>query len=85
MSLGGCLMNGEYFPSAKDTKVRPDACSTCTCHNETSLCLKQTCPVLDCLPQNQVIRSGACCPECTTPEYLTSECTYKEKTYKVNL
>lgn len=87
--LGGCLMNGEYFPSAKDTKVRPDPCSVCTCHNETSLCLKQTCPVLDCIPQNQIIRPGECCPKCInkglTAEYATSECTYKDKTYQVNI
>lgn len=82
---GGCLMNGDYFPSAKDNKVRPDECSVCTCHNETSLCLKQTCPVLDCLPQNQHIKKGECCPECnSTTEYAISECTYKEKTYQVS-
>ena len=85
--LGGCLINGEYFQSKEDKKVRLDACTVCTCHNETSVCLKTTCPVLDCLPEYQVTRSGECCPFCeqVSTELVATVCTHKGITYQVCL
>lgn len=82
---GGCLMMGEFFPSAKDKKVKPDKCSICTCHNETSHCVKRTCPVLECSPEHQVYRDGECCPTCPdlVTELSSSTCTYKGVTYQV--
>jgi von Willebrand factor type C domain len=78
-------MNGEYYPSAKDKSVRPDECSVCSCHNETSVCRKTTCPVLDCLPDYQITRQGDCCAHCVTEktEYASTTCTYKGVTYQV--
>lgn len=82
---GGCLMMGDYFPSAKDKTVKPDVCSTCTCHNETSVCMKKTCPVLECSPEHQLNRPGECCPSCPplVTEFFSSTCTYKGVTYQV--
>lgn len=82
---GGCLMMGDFFPSAKDKKVKPDVCSTCTCHNETSVCLKKTCPVLECSPEHQLNRPGECCPSCPPliTELVSSTCTFKSVTYQV--
>lgn len=84
---GGCLMMGEFFPSAKDKKVKPDKCSICTCHNETSHCVKQTCPVLECSAEHQIYRSGECCPTCPDlmTELASSTCTYKGVTYQVRI
>lgn len=83
---GGCLMMGDFFPSAKDKKVKPDVCSTCTCHNETSVCIKKTCPVLECSPEHQLNRPGECCPSCPplVTELVSSTCTYKGVTYQVS-
>lgn len=83
---GGCLMMGDFFPPVKDKKVKPDVCSTCTCYNETSVCFKKTCPVLDCSPHHQETLPGECCPTCRTlsSELLTSTCTFKGLTYKVS-
>lgn len=82
---GGCLMMGDFFPSAKDKKVKPDVCSTCSCHNETSVCVKKTCPVLECLSEHQLNRPGECCPSCPplVTEFVSSTCTYKSVTYQV--
>lgn len=82
---GGCLMMGDYFPSAINKKVKPDVCSTCTCHNETSVCLKKTCPVLECSPEHQLQGPKECCPSCPLldTEYVSSTCTYKGLTYQV--
>ena len=78
-------MMGDFFPSAKDKKVKPDVCSTCTCHNETSVCIKKTCPVLECSPEHQLNRPGECCPSCPplVTEFVSSTCTYKGVTYQV--
>jgi von Willebrand factor type C domain len=78
-------MMGDFFPSAKDKKVKPDVCSTCTCHNETSVCLKKTCPVLECSPEHQIDNKGECCPSCPLigAEFVSSTCTYKGVTYQV--
>ncbi|KAG5673745.1 hypothetical protein PVAND_003765 [Polypedilum vanderplanki] len=83
---GGCLLNGIYYQSHKDKKIRPDACSVCTCFNETAQCQKTTCSALDCPSDNQIIRPGECCPECKPAliEYSTSTCTYKGITYQNN-
>lgn len=79
-------MMGDFFPSAKDRKVKPDVCSTCTCHNETSICIKKTCPVLECSPEHQLNRIGECCPSCPplVTELVSSTCTYKGVTYQVS-
>lgn len=80
-------MNGIFFPSIKDKQIRADDCSVCTCFNETSVCAKQTCPILDCLSDFQVIEPGNCCPSCSGPsqEFATSTCTYKGTTYQVSI
>lgn len=82
---GGCLMMGDFFPSARDKKVKPDKCSICTCFNETSHCVKRTCPVLECSAEHQIYRSGECCPTCPDlmTELASSTCTYKGVTYQV--
>lgn len=83
--LGGCLMNGEFFPSKNVTKVYPDKCSTCTCHNESSVCQRTTCPVLECAFEYQKTRPGECCPYCPPmdTESAASTCAYKGVTYQV--
>lgn len=53
-------MMGEFFPSVKDRKVKVDSCSHCTCYNETSVCMKKSCPVLECSPIHQEILPGEC-------------------------
>ena len=79
-------MMGDFFPSAKDKKVKPDVCSTCSCHNETSVCVKMTCPVLECSSEYQLNRQGECCPSCSplVTELVGSTCTYKGVTYQVS-
>ena len=79
---------GDFFPSVKDKKVKPDKCSTCTCHNENSECKKETCPVLECSAEHQIYNPNECCPTCPKElgtELSSSTCTYKGVTYQVTL
>lgn len=63
-----------------------DKCTKCVCRNETSICHRETCPVLQCsLKQQRPIGNG-CCKECfdETPE-LQQQCRYNGHVYEVTL
>lgn len=59
-----------------------DFCSKCSCMNGTSLCHRQTCPVLECEPSEQKIRPGECCPTCP-PGGFKEVCSLDGKIYQV--
>lgn len=55
----------------------------CTCVNGTSVCHRNTCPVLECAPEYQKTNPGECCPHCPpTVAEARSTCTYEDKTYQ---
>lgn len=59
----------------------PDRCTNCTCSNGTSICQRNTCPILECSPEYQEM--DGCCPRCITSE-VRSECIHKGVTYMNN-
>uniref|UniRef100_A0A182FH46 VWFD domain-containing protein n=1 Tax=Anopheles albimanus TaxID=7167 RepID=A0A182FH46_ANOAL len=63
---------------------RGDQCSDCTCQNGTSVCHKNTCPILECAVEDQMREPGECCPSCPVPAEIRSTCTNAGKVYQNN-
>ncbi|KAK7793066.1 hypothetical protein R5R35_007423 [Gryllus longicercus] len=59
----------------------PDHCTHCKCTNGTSVCRRQTCPVLECAAQHTT--HGQCCPKCQPVDLKrNATCTIAGHTYK---
>lgn len=80
---GNCILGMGFYNNG--TSFNPDKCSTCTCVNGTSICRRETCPVLECSPTYQKLIPGECCPHCPPVAKARSTCTYEGKTYQVNV
>lgn len=77
-----CLVvNKMYMPNFKFIK---DECTQCTCMNETAICKRNTCPVLECDVELQETKSGSCCPHCPLIEEYRSTCSYGGKIYQAS-
>uniref|UniRef100_A0A8D8YRF6 BMP-binding endothelial regulator protein n=2 Tax=Cacopsylla melanoneura TaxID=428564 RepID=A0A8D8YRF6_9HEMI len=76
-----CTLGQEFHYSGQ--KFQLDRCTKCSCHNATSVCHRETCPVLDC-PPDQVIPGGPkkCCSTCPTDVELPKYCTSNGKIYQ---
>lgn len=59
----------------------PDRCTNCTCLNGTTICDRQTCPILECSQMYQEM--DGCCPRCVSAEVGT-ECLYNDVIYQNN-
>lgn len=58
-------------------------CTSCECQNGTSICNRNTCPVLDCAVELQKRQHPSdCCPECPQIAEARSECTYNNENFK---
>lgn len=57
-------------------------CSSCVCQNGTSVCQRNTCPVLECPVELQKKTQGECCAECPPIEEVRSDCYYNNILYK---
>lgn len=82
---GRCILGKGFYDDGK--RYSPDKCSTCTCVNGTSICRRETCPVLECSPTYQKLTPGECCPHCRDLPVAKarSTCTYEGKTYQVSI
>lgn len=82
---GRCILGKGFYDDGK--RYNPDKCSTCTCVNGTSICRRETCPVLECSPTYQKLTPGECCPHCRDLPVAKarSTCTYEGKTYQVSI
>lgn len=80
---GKCILGKGFYDDGK--RYNPDKCSTCTCMNGTSICRRDTCPVLECSPTYQKLTPGECCPHCPPVAKARSTCTYEGKTYQVSV
>lgn len=78
---GKCILGTGFHANGQDYK--PDICSHCTCVNGTSICKRNTCPVLECEPESQKTRPGECCPHCPPTAESKSTCTYQGIIYQV--
>lgn len=78
-----CILGKGFYDQG--AKFSPDECSTCTCSNGTSVCRRDTCPVLECSPTYQISAPGYCCPHCPPIAQARSTCSYEGKTYQVSL
>ena len=83
--LGGCIVTGGFHQSSLNTKLQiDDHCASCTCFNESSICHKKTCPVLDCaLEFQQPPKHKECCPSCPLVAEVRSTCTFNGETFPV--
>lgn len=59
-------------------------CVRCTCSNETSICHRDSCPILNCSPEFQKKPPGSCCKECVLPEEARSQCSYAGIVYEAS-
>lgn len=59
-----------------------ERCTKCTCINETSVCQRDSCPILNCAHEFQQKRSGNCCKECVFPEEFRMQCSYGGVVYE---
>lgn len=80
---GKCILGKGFYDDGK--RYNPDKCSMCTCMNGTSICRRETCPVLECSPTYQKLTPGECCPHCPPVAKARSTCTYEGKTYQVSV
>ena len=80
---GSCMMELKVYSSGNN--FRPDHCTHCTCLNGTSLCRRQTCPILDCIPARHVTTPGICCPSCSPDNEFEQTCYYGGHTYKASV
>lgn len=64
-----------------------DRCTKCVCRNETSICYRETCPVLECPAKHQKLTSNGCCKECSTDiiSEATQQCSYNGHVYEVSI
>lgn len=65
-------------------KLYIDKCTNCTCRNETSICKRAACPVLDCAPDLQKSVPGSCCKQCIMPEEVKTQCSHDGKYYEAS-
>ncbi|XP_044266622.1 BMP-binding endothelial regulator protein-like [Tribolium madens] len=66
----------------EDHKFNIDKCTNCTCINETSICQRAACPVLDCAPDLQKSVPGSCCKQCIIPQEVRMECRFGDHYYE---
>lgn len=78
---GTCTLAKGFHAHGKHFNA--DLCSKCTCHNGTSWCRRNTCPVLDCPEETQDRNPFDCCPRCVA-QVMRSVCTYNGTTYQNN-
>ncbi|CAG9862376.1 unnamed protein product [Phyllotreta striolata] len=75
-----CTIQNIY--SREGNSISMDKCTNCTCKNETSICSRYTCPILDCAPELQKPAPGSCCKKCELPEEFKSDCYFDSKLYQ---
>lgn len=78
---GKCILGKGFHANGKSYNA--DICSPCTCVNGTSICRRNTCPVLECAPEFQKNRPNDCCPHCPPIAEVRSTCTVDGKSYQV--
>lgn len=77
-----CILQS-YFPREGSGPIVFDKCTNCSCTNGTSICVRETCPILDCGPDQQKPVPGACCKQCVLDtDYMSSTCSYGGKIYE---
>ncbi|KAG5888852.1 hypothetical protein JTB14_037690 [Gonioctena quinquepunctata] len=75
-----CTLQTSFF--RKGDTFSTDKCTNCTCQNDTSICRRHTCPILDCAPDLQKSVLGTCCKICELPEEFASSCYHNGVTYQ---
>jgi BMP-binding endothelial regulator protein len=80
---GKCIVGRQFHQHGKHFSV--DHCTRCTCVNGTSICQRNTCPILECPQEYQEITPGDCCPRCPQVDEVKSICSYDGKTYQVRI
>ena len=78
---GNCILGKGFYEHGR--KFSPDHCSHCACVNGTSICRRNTCPVLECAPEFQKTPLGDCCPQCPAIAEVRSTCSYENKIFQV--
>ncbi|XP_060527703.1 kielin/chordin-like protein isoform X2 [Cylas formicarius] len=70
--------------SREGQEIKIDKCTECVCLNNTSICSRAACPILECSSDLQKSLPGSCCPICTKPiiEEVTSQCYYGGNYYE---
>lgn len=68
----------------ENEKFDIDKCTTCSCSNETSICKRNSCDILDCSPDFQKKIPGRCCKICVMPEESRTQCSYEGTTYEAS-
>lgn len=77
-----CLLQSTFL--TEGLMFNTDKCTNCSCTDETSVCKRNACPVLECSPELQRTVPGSCCKECAEPEEFRSQCLYQGKVYEAS-
>ena len=75
-----CIMGKALHNDGKEFIA--EQCSKCTCINGTSVCRKDSCPVLECPQEYQKRSIHECCPYCERD--FTQSCTINGHVYRVS-
>ena len=80
---GACMLGTSLHNSGSQFHL--DSCTRCSCSNSAISCARETCPVLECPSEHQIILPGRCCPQCPLIEESRASCTYAGKTYGASI
>ncbi|XP_049824284.1 BMP-binding endothelial regulator protein isoform X3 [Aethina tumida] len=76
-----CTIQRSFFREGHSFNI--DRCTNCTCVNETSVCTRDACPILECPPDMQKPIPGSCCKQCIFEfEEVRSQCMNDGKVYE---
>ncbi|XP_017774724.1 PREDICTED: BMP-binding endothelial regulator protein-like [Nicrophorus vespilloides] len=77
-----CVLAKKMYKEGDYKKI--DRCTECNCINQTSICVRQSCPILNCTADMQKKRPDSCCYECMIPETFewTTKCVINGNVYQ---
>lgn len=78
-----CVIQKQFL--YEDEHYDLDVCTKCACLNETAVCKRNSCPILECAPELQKSVPGSCCKKCVMPvEEVRSQCWHDSKVYEAS-
>lgn len=75
-----CILQTAFLKEGM--KFNIDRCTNCSCVNETSICIRNACPILECSPEFQKAIPNSCCKTCEMPLQMRTQCFYGGKVFE---
>ncbi|KAL1490741.1 hypothetical protein ABEB36_013389 [Hypothenemus hampei] len=82
-TISVCMIGYKVYRERDSFNV--DKCTNCSCaKNNTSVCSRNACPILDCAVEQQRHSPNGCCPTCepSNPQEFIDQCVYQGRIYQ---